>query len=213
MIVIGLTGSIGMGKSTTARLFAEEGLPVWDADQAVHDLYAEGGAAVAPIRAAFPSAVKGEAVDRAELAARLKDEPEAFARLEAIVHPLVAEDRTRFLRHAQESEAPAAVLDVPLLFEVGADALADAVVVASAPHKVQRERVLSRPGMDEARFAALLERQMPDAHKRARADFVIDTQHGLDHARDQVRAVIAAVTAPGFRSRAQALDEGGEPDQ
>jgi dephospho-CoA kinase len=213
MIVIGLTGSIGMGKSTTARLFAEEGLPVWSADDAVHALYGPGGKAVPLVRAAFPDAVRQGQVDRAALSALLKTEPDALIRLEAIVHPLVAHDRTEFLERARASGAPVAVLDVPLLFEVGADVLADAVVVASAPAHIQRERVLAREGMDEAKLAALLERQIPDAHKRAKADFVIETQHGIEPARDQVRAVIRAVTAEGFRSRAQVLDEGGEPAQ
>jgi dephospho-CoA kinase len=213
VIVIGLTGSIGMGKTTTARLFSEEGLPVWSADAAVHALYARGGAAVAPVRAAFPTAVEDDIVDRARLSAVVHGDADAFTRLESIVHPLVAHARTEFLENAAASGARAAVLDVPLLFEVGADALADAVVVVSAPAHVQRQRVLARPGMDEARFAALLERQTPDAHKRARADFVIDSSEGVESARDQVRGVLRAVTAPGFRSRSRRLDERGEPSQ
>jgi len=211
VIVIGLTGSIGMGKSTTAALFAQEGVPVWDADAAVHRLYGPDGAAVALVEAAFPG-VAGEAgVDRAKLAAALAGDPDRFARLEAIVHPLVAEDRAAFLAGAEAAGAQVAVVDVPLLFETGADARVDAVVVVSAPAEVQRERVLARPGMTEERFAQILSRQTPDAEKRARADFVIDTARGIEPAREQVRAVLAALRAPDFRSRRTRLDEPGEP--
>jgi dephospho-CoA kinase len=217
VIVIGLTGSIGMGKTTTAGLFREEGAPVWSADGAVHDLYAAGGAAVAPVRAAFPGVVEDGVVDRTRLSASLAADPDAFVRLEAIVHPLVAHDRTLFLQRVRREGAKVAVLDVPLLFEVGADSLADVVVVASAPEQVQRERVLARPGMDETRLAALLERQLPDAHKRARAHFVIDTSLGLEAAREQVRAVLAAIARPGFQPEPKAtirpLDDGDEPAQ
>jgi dephospho-CoA kinase len=206
MIIIGLTGSIGMGKTTTADMFADEGAPVWSADGAVHTLYAKGGGAVAPIRAAFPEAVVADEVDRAVLSKIVQDAPESLARLEAIVHPLVAENRTGFLDRARHSDRPAAVLDVPLLFETGGDRLVDAVVVVSAPEAVQRERVLGRPGMDEAKLAALLERQMPDERKRAGADFVIDTSQGLDHARGQVREILKRVSDPGYRSRLRGLD-------
>jgi dephospho-CoA kinase len=211
VIVLGLTGSIGMGKSTTARLFADEGVPVWDADAAVHRLYARGGAAVAPVGEAFPGVVQDGAVDRKALSARVHGDPAGFQRLEAIVHPLVAHDRQAFLDEARASGAPVAVLDIPLLFETGAADHMDAVVVVSAPAHVQRQRVLARPGMDEARFAALLERQTPDAHKRARADFVVDASKGIDPARLQVREILRAVAAPGFRSRRDALDGEGEP--
>ena len=183
MKVVGLTGSIGMGKSTTAELFAAERAPVWSADDAVHRLYAAGGAAVAPLRAAFPSAVKADAVDRSALTAILQQDPTAFVRLEAIVHPLVAHDRTLFLERALAEGAAVAIVDVPLLFETGADRLVDAVVVASAPPEVQRARVLARPGMTTEKFEAILARQLPDADKRARADFVVDTSQGIEPAR------------------------------
>jgi len=201
MIVLGLTGSVGMGKSTTARMFADEGAPVWDADAAVHRLYAAGGLAVAAVGEAFPGVVRDGAVDRAALGAIVHADHAAFERLEDIVHPLVAADRAAFLARARDDGHAVAVLDIPLLFETGAQDRVDAVVVVTAPAEVQRERVLARPGMDETRLAALLERQTPDAHKRAGADFVVDTSRGLEAARDQVRAVLAAVSAPGFRSR------------
>lgn len=210
MILLGLTGSIGMGKTTTAGLFRDEGLPVWDADAAVHALYAPGGAAVEPVGAMFPGVVTGGGIDRAALGRRVQGDADAFSRLEALVHPLVAAARQGFLTHAAASGADIAVLDVPLLFETGGAALVDAVVVVTAPEDVQRERVMSRPGMDAARFAALLERQTPDAHKRAHADFVIDTSRGLEDARSQVRAVLEAVRAPAFRSRRAGLDGSGE---
>jgi dephospho-CoA kinase len=195
VIVVGLTGSIGMGKTTTAALFAEAGVPVWDADAAVHRLYARGGAAVAPIAAAFPEAVVEGAVDRARLSARLAQDPPAFARLEAIVHPLVGRDRQAFLERAAAADAKVVVLDIPLLFETGGEARVDKVVVVSAAPELQRERVLARPGMTAERFEALLARQVPDVEKRARADFVIDTSEGLAAARAQVGEVLAALTA------------------
>lgn len=207
MILLGLTGSVGMGKSTTARMFAELGAPVWDADAAVHRLYARGGKAVGPVAAAFPGVERDGAIDRARLGSRVHGDHAAFERLEAIVHPLVAEDRAAFLEKAGREGHAAAVLDIPLLFETGAEDKVDAVVVVTAPAHVQRERVLSRPGMDETRLAALLERQTPDHHKRARADFVIDTSRGLDHARAQVAEVLAAVHSPDFRSRRSRLDD------
>nr|WP_255500905.1 dephospho-CoA kinase [Caulobacter sp. 17J80-11] len=198
---MGLTGSIGMGKSTTAAMFRDAGAPVWDADATVHRLYAPGGAAVAPVEAAFPGVVKDGGVDRPALSARLRAEPEGFRRLEAIVHPLVQADRHAFLTQAEAAEEPVVVLDIPLLFETGAADLVDAVVVVTAPDYVQRRRVLARPDMDEAKFAALLERQTPDAHKVARADFVIDTSFGLDHARHAVDEVLDTVGAPGWTPR------------
>lgn len=201
MIVLGLTGSVGMGKSTTARMFADEGAPVWDADAAVHRLYARGGSAVGPVEEAFPGVTREGAVDRAALGAIVHADPAAFERLEAIVHPLVATDREAFLARARDEGHAVAVLDIPLLFETGAQDRVDAVVVVTAPAEIQRARVLARPGMDETKLAALLERQTPDAHKRAGADFVIDTGQGLEAARAQVRAVLAAVRAAGFRSR------------
>nr|WP_276208661.1 dephospho-CoA kinase [Caulobacter sp. 17J65-9] len=190
---MGLTGSIGMGKSTTAMMFMEAGAPVWDADATVHKLYAPGGAAVAPVEAAFPGVTKDGGIDRPSLSAQLHAEPDGFRRLEAIVHPLVQADRQAFLARAEAGGAGVAVVDIPLLFETGAADLVDAVVVVTAPAHVQRARVLARPGMDETRFAALLERQTPDAHKVARADFVIDTSEGLDAARERVREILAEV--------------------
>lgn len=201
MIIVGLTGSIGMGKSTTAALFAEAGAPVWDADAAVHRLYQAGGQAVAPIAAEFPEAIVDGAVDRARLSRRLAADPPAFARLEAIVHPLVAEDRKAFLDKAKADGRPIAVLDIPLLFETGADAQVDAVVTVSAPAQMQRERVLARPGMTPEAFEAILARQVPDAEKCARADVVIDTSRGLEAAREQVQAVLSVLASPEFQSR------------
>lgn len=201
MIVIGLTGSIGMGKSATANLFAEEGAPVWDADAAVHRLYEKGGAAVAPVAALFPESILDGAVSRERLRESLAKTRDGFRRLEAVVHPLVAADRAEFLASAAAAGADVVVVDVPLLFETGAENQVDAVVVASAPEAVQRTRVLSRAGMTEERLDAILARQVPDAEKRARADFVVDTGSGFEVARDQVKAVIAAVKSPGFVSR------------
>jgi dephospho-CoA kinase len=195
MIVLGLTGSIGMGKSTTARLFREEGVPVHDADAAVHDLYDLGGAAVGPVGEAFPDALAHGRIDREKLAAAVVGKPEALARLEAIVHPLVAEHRIRFLERARAEGADVAVLDVPLLFETGGHDLVDAVVVVTAPTPVQRERVLARPGMTVEKLDAILARQTPDAEKRRRAHYLIDTQHGMERARDDVRAILKQVRA------------------
>ena len=208
MIVLGLTGSIGMGKSTTAALFAAEGVPVWSADAAVHALYGPGGAAVGPVGANFPGVIRDGGVDRTALSARVAGDPDALARLEALVHPLVAADREAFLAQARAAGASLAVVDIPLLFETGAERGVDAVAVVSAPAEIQRTRVLEREGMDAAKFAALHERQTPDAHKRSRADVVIDTSQGLDHARDRVRRVIAALRRPDWRL---ALDEIREP--
>ena len=173
--LLGLTGSIGMGKTTTAAIFAGAGLPVWDADAAVHRLYAPGGAAVPAIAALCPAAMGPQGVDRAALKAWLGDDPDRLARLEAAVHPLVAEDRRAFIDRAAAAGADIVVLDVPLLFETGTDALCDATLAVSAPTELQRRRVLARPGMTPAIFAALSARQMPDADKRARADHVIET--------------------------------------
>ncbi len=199
MIVLGLTGSIGMGKSTTAQMFADEGAVVWDADAAVHRLYGPGGAAVAPLSQAFADVVVDGAVDRPRLAEVLGRDEGAFQRLEAIVHPLVAADRAQALKAAAEGGARLAVVDVPLLFETGGDAYVDAMVVVTADAEVQAKRVLARPGMTQERFDAILSRQTPDAEKRARADFLIDTGRGLDAAREQVRSVVAKVLAPGWR--------------
>jgi dephospho-CoA kinase len=190
MFIIGLTGSIAMGKSTTARLFAEEGVPVHDADAAVHELY-EGEAAPA-IEAAFPGTTKYGKVDRAELGRRVANNPPKLQWLEAIIHPMVREAQQRFLKEAESKGAKVAVLDIPLLFETGGENRVDAVVVVSAPPDVQRARVLER-GLGLEKFEGLLARQMPDAEKRRRADFVVDSAHGIEHARDQVRSILAAV--------------------
>jgi dephospho-CoA kinase len=190
MFIIGLTGSIAMGKSTTARLFAEEGVRVHDADAAVHRLY-EGEAAPA-IEAAFPGTTKHGKVDRNELGRRVVNNAPKLQWLEAIVHPMVRESEQRFLKDAKADGAKVAVLDIPLLFETGGENRVDAVVVVSAPAEVQRARVLER-GQSLEKFEALLARQMPDAEKRRRADFVVDSAHGIEHARDQVRNILAAV--------------------
>ena len=197
MIVLVLTGSIGMGKSTTARLFAEAGAAVWDADAAVHALYQKGGAAVEAIEAAFPGVVVDGAVDRTRLSAQLQAHPEGFSTLESIVHPLVRADREAFLVRARAEGRAVVVLDIPLWFETGADRTGvTAVVVASAPEAEQRRRVLYRPGMTEARFRQILSRQVPDSEKRAHADVVIDTGRGIPHARDQVRLLMERLTSP-----------------
>jgi dephospho-CoA kinase len=199
MFILGLTGSLGMGKSTTARFFAEEGVPVHDADAVVHRLY-EGEAAAA-IEAAFPGTTAGGKVDRTRLAARVLGDVAALARLEAIVHPLVQDAERRLIAEARSRGEKVAVLDIPLLFESGADRRVDAVVVVSAPPDVQRARVLERPGMTMDKLEAILARQMPDPEKRARADFVVDTSQGFDAARAQVRAILAAVATMPKRRR------------
>jgi dephospho-CoA kinase len=186
--VIGLTGSIGMGKTETARLFAAEGIPVFDADAVVHALYA--GEAAAMIEAAFPGTTRNGAVDRAALSRALAADPGALARLEGLMHPLVADQREQFLAGA---DAPIVLLDIPLLLEVGARV--DAVVVASAPEHVQRQRVLARPGMTDAKFEALKARQLSDAQKRSQAHYVVITDKGLDHAREQVKMILADIRA------------------
>ncbi|OQW64402.1 MAG: dephospho-CoA kinase [Proteobacteria bacterium HN_bin10] len=190
MIVLGLTGSIGMGKSTVAAMFAEEGAPVFDSDATVHALYAKGGRAVAPVEAAFPGVAVDGAIDRAALSARVVGNAEAIGRLEAIVHPLVREAQLAFLQTQRDAGAEIVVLDIPLLLEGGGSTLVDAVVVVSAPAEIQRERVLARPDMTAQKFEAILARQMPDAEKRARADFVIETGVSFDDTRAQVRALL-----------------------
>jgi dephospho-CoA kinase len=193
MIVIGLTGSIGMGKSTVASMFAEEGAPSFDSDAAVHALYASGGAAVGPVEAAFPGVTKGGSIDRVALSARVVGDAAAIERLEKIVHPLVRQAQLQFLRHHQDAGARFVVLDIPLLFEGGGATFVDKTVVVSAPADVQRARVLARSGMTEQKFEAILARQMPDGEKRARADFVIDTSGSFDDTRAQVRTVLDAL--------------------
>ncbi len=193
MMLVGLTGSIGMGKSATAALFAQAGAAVYDADAAVHALYQPGGAAVAPVAAAFPGAVREGAIDRNALGAAVLGDPAALRRLEEIVHPLVRQSQLAFLAEAAAGGARVAVLDVPLLFETGGDARVAKVVVVSAPLDMQRARVLARPGMTAEKLSAILAKQTPDAEKRARADFVIDTSRGVEDARAQVAAVMAAL--------------------
>lgn len=191
MIVIGLTGSIGMGKTTTAAMFAAEGIPVNDADAVVHDLYRSD--AVEPMRQAFPGVVVDGIVDRAELARHLRENPADFARLEAIVHPLVREKEREFLEQARAAGEGIVLLDIPLLFETGGQDRVDTVVVVSCDADIQRERVLARPGMTEEKFAMILSRQMPDAEKRKRADFIVDTGQGHDAARRQVREILTSL--------------------
>jgi len=181
MFVLGLTGSLGMGKSTTAKMFVDEGIPVHDADA--------------------PGTTRGGQVDRDRLGRRVLGDPAALARLESIVHPLVAEARERFLADSERSGAPVAVLDIPLLYETGGEARCDAVVVVSAPAEVQRQRAFERPEMTEAKYQAILAKQMPDAEKRSRADFVVDTSRGLDAAREQVREILGKVARLEKRRR------------
>jgi dephospho-CoA kinase len=191
MLILGLTGSIGMGKSTTAKLFEEAGVPVYDADAAVHQLY-EGEAAPA-IEAAFPGTTENGKVDRAKLSARVLHDPAAIRQLEQIVHPMLGASRQKFFADAEASGVPVAVVDVPLLFETGGEKRVDAVVVVTTSPKIQRERVLTRGTMDEERLDAILARQMPDAEKRKRADFVVDTSDGLDPVRARIRDILAEV--------------------
>jgi dephospho-CoA kinase len=188
MIVLGLTGSIGMGKSTTAGLFAEAGVPVYDADAAVHMLYE--GEAVPAIEAAFPGTTANGKVDRNELSARVVHDPSAMRRLEQIVHPMLGASRQKFLVEAERSGAPVAVVDVPLLFETGGEGRVDAVVVVTTSPEIQRERILARPNMTDEKLDAILARQMPDAEKRRRANFVVDTSHGLDPVRMRIRDIL-----------------------
>lgn len=194
--LLGLTGSIGMGKTTTAQMFRDAGIPVWDADAAVHRLYGPGGAAAAPVAALCPEAAGPDGIDRAALKRWIAADKTALERLEKVVHPLVARDRARFI--ADNAEEPLIVLDIPLLFETGADRLCDATLVVSAPPEAQRARVLARPGMTETQFRTILARQMPDAEKRARATHVIETRD-LETTRAAVQALVAQIipTEPG----------------
>jgi dephospho-CoA kinase len=199
MFVLGLTGSVAMGKSTTARFFAEEGVPVHDADATVHRLYATE--AVPLIEAAFPGTTADGKVDRVKLGARVMSDLPALQQLEGIIHPLVWNAERQFLQDAEARGERVVVLDIPLLFETGGDQRVDAVVVASAPPDVQRARVLERPGMTPDRLAAMLARQMPDAEKRRRADFVVDTSRGFEDAREQVRAILRDVATMPHRRK------------
>ncbi|MBO6795755.1 dephospho-CoA kinase [Maricaulis sp.] len=193
MIRMGLTGSIGMGKSATAALFAAEGVPVFDSDAAVHALYAAGGAAVEPIAAVFGDVITDGAVDRARLSAVLKVDPAGFAQLEAIVHPLVESAREAFLQAARNDQAEAVLFDIPLLFETGGEEAVDVIIVCHAPDNVRRKRVLDRPGMTEEKLDLILARQMPETEKLKRSDYAVETSQGLDLAREQVRDILADI--------------------
>lgn len=191
MLILGLTGSIGMGKSTTAKLFAEAGVPVYDADATVHKVYE--GEAVPAIEAAFPGTTVDGKVDRARLSAKVVHDAAAMKRLEEIVHPMLRSHHQKFLDDAERSGAPVAVVDVPLLFETGGEKRVDAVVVVTTSPEIQRQRILARENMTEEKLEAILARQMPDAEKRRRADFVVDTSHGLDPVRAQIRDILDRV--------------------
>jgi dephospho-CoA kinase len=199
MIIVGLTGSIGMGKTTTAALFADEGVPVNDADQVVHDLYRSD--AVEPIRAMFPDVIVDGVVDRKKLSENLAKNPAKFADLEAVVHPLVRAREKAFLDEQRALGKKVVVLDIPLLFETGGDRRVDKIVVVSCEPDVQRQRVLSRPGMTPEKFELILSRQTPDAEKRARADYVIDTGHGIDMARSQVKTLLKELGEQAERAK------------
>ncbi|MEM8616567.1 MAG: dephospho-CoA kinase [Pseudomonadota bacterium] len=195
MIILGLTGSIGMGKSATAAMFRDHGVPVYDADAAVHALYAEGGSAIGPLSERFEGIVRAGAIDRQALREKVLNNPSALSDLEEIVHPLVGETQRQFRAEAEAVGAALAVLDIPLLFETGGDQRCDYVAVVSAPAALQRSRVLARPGMTEADFEAILTKQMPDSEKRARADFIISSAFGFDFARSHVAAIVGLFTS------------------
>jgi dephospho-CoA kinase len=202
MIVLGLTGSAAMGKSTTAKFFAEENVPVFDADAVVHRLY--DGEAAPLIEREFPGTAEAGKVNRDRLAAAVLGNPEALKKLEHLVHPLVREARGRFVREMRKMDADIIVFDIPLLYEIGADKEVDAVVVVTAPADVQRSRMLQRPGMTEEKFAAILARQMPDSEKRKRADFLVDSSRGLEDARTQVRDILRRLREDGAPARKKA---------
>ncbi len=198
MLLIGLTGSIGMGKSQTALLFAEQGVPVYDADATVHALYGKGGAAVAPVGALFPDVIVDGAIDRGKLSTHVVNDAAALKRLEAVVHPLAGQAQIKFLRHHLDAGTPAVVLDIPLLLETGAQDRVDVVVLVSAPFEIQRQRVLARPNMAEEKFNAIVAKQMPDADKRKHADFIVDSSISVDDARRQVGDILSALAGrPG----------------
>lgn len=190
MLIVGLTGSIGMGKSETAKMFRALGVPVYDADAAVHKIYAPGGPAVAPLEAAFPGVTGASGVDREALAQRVLGDAKALKKLESIVHPLVRLQQLEFLQQAARAGSEIVVIDVPLLYETGGESQVDCVVVVSAPYQTQRQRVLARPGQSEEKFQAILSKQISDEEKRRRADFVIDTDQGLEAAMQQVREIL-----------------------
>ena len=199
MLILGLTGSIGMGKSTTAKLFAEAGVPVYDADATVHKIY-EGEAAAA-VEAAFPGTTVNGKIDREKLSSHVVHDPAAMKRLEQIVHPMLGSYHQKFIDDSERSGAAVVVVDVPLLFETGGEKRVDAVVVVTTSAEIQRQRILARDNMTDAKFDAILARQLPDAEKRKRADFVVDTSHGLDPVRGQIKEILAkAVKMPQRRS-------------
>lgn len=202
MIVIGLTGSIGMGKTTTAKLFAGEGVPVLDSDEVVHGLYR--AEAVPLLEAAFPGTTVSGVVDRQKLGEVLRENPANFGKLEEIVHPLVRKRQEAFLAAARKEDRQFALLDIPLLFETGAESRVDKVVVVSCAPEIQRERVLSRPGMTEEKFEMILARQMPDVEKRRRADFIVDSGNGVEAARDQVREILQRLADQSRRGETNA---------
>lgn len=200
MLIIGLTGTIGTGKSATARMFADLGIPVYDADAAVHRIYDVGGSAVAPVEAAFPGVVRDGRVDRQRLSAAIIGKPDAIRRLEAIVHPLVRAEQAAFLARCRGGGARMAILEVPLLFETGGDEKCDLIVVTSVPPEIRRARVMQRDDMSADKLDAILARQMPDADKRRRAHFVVETGDGFEAARAQVADIVRAISAlPGSR--------------
>lgn len=211
MVIVGLTGSIGMGKSETAKMFRALGVPVYDADAAVHAIYAPGGSAVAPIEAAFPGVTNANGVDRDALAKLVLNDPAALKKLESIVHPLVGREQQKFLEQAVRDGAEMVVIDVPLLYETDGQKRVDCVVLVSAPYELQRERVLARPGMYEEKFQAILAKQVPDAQKRQQADYIIDSSRGLEHAMAQVEALIPQlkkVPARAWAARNQKIEKG-----
>lgn len=199
MFVLGLTGSIGMGKSTTAKLFMEAGVPVYDADATVHALYE--GEAVAAIEATFPGTAVSGKVDRQKLSTFVVNDSAAMKKLEALVHPMLRAHESAFLTEAEKTKAPIAVLDIPLLFETGADSRVDAVAVVTTTPDIQRERILARPNMTPDKLAVVLARQMPDEEKRRRADFIVDTSHGLDPVRQRIGEILAKVATMPKRRR------------
>ncbi|MGF9566335.1 dephospho-CoA kinase [Neorhizobium sp. JUb45] len=202
MIIVGLTGSIGMGKSTTAKFFAEEGIPVNDADAVVHDLYQSE--AVKPVGQAFPGTIKNGIIDRQELSRQLAENSDGFKTLEAIVHPLVRQREGHFLDRQRHAGAGIVLLDIPLLFESGRENAVDVIVVVSCDPKIQRQRVLARPNMTEEKFELILSRQIPDLEKRQKADFVIDTGDGLDAARKRVSGIIKSLRAGKMSEKSDA---------
>lgn len=203
MVIVGLTGSIGMGKSETAKMFRRLGIAVYDADAAVHGIYAPGGSAVAPIEEAFPGVTGPNGVDRDALAKRVLNDPAALKKLESIVHPLVGLEQQKFLAQAAAEKAEMIVIDVPLLYETGGQKRVDCVVLVSAPYELQRERVLERPGMSEEKFQSILAKQVPDAQKREQADYIIDSSKGLEAAMAQVEALIPLLRKVPARAWAQ----------